>query len=295
MESPISNHRSTTAGWSLALPSPQFVWDLTQKIWDDTVADNCVDLAAQMSFYFLLSLFPFLLLIAAIVGWLPSTSLWQDLAQWITDYLPRDARAMVFARILDLTRGHTKFFSVGLLTMLWTSSSGFVSLMESLSVGCGVRETRGFWKKRAIAVCAAAVSALFAIASFGLLAFGHWIEETISFRFGSVHVPWEIARWTATLMLMVLGLDLINYFLPNRRQPWRWMSVGTGLASVAYVVASAGFNFYLRHFNAYPRLYGTLAGVIILATWIYLLNLILLVGAEADHAMEQIKGRGASA
>ena len=78
--------------------------NLIGEIWDEVVTDECVDLAAQMSYYFSLSLFPFFIVLAAFVGWLPSTSLWHNLAQWITDYLPRDSRRMVFTTILSLTQ-----------------------------------------------------------------------------------------------------------------------------------------------------------------------------------------------
>jgi membrane protein len=152
----------------------RFLSDLAREVWVDIQNDRCLDLAAQMSFYFVLSLFPFLLVIGAIVGWLPSTSLWRDFAQWITDYMPRESRRLVFATILDLTRGSTRFLSLGLLATVWTASSGFVSLMESLSVAYGVNETRGFWKKRVLAIAATAIGAFFFVASFGLLAVGHW-------------------------------------------------------------------------------------------------------------------------
>jgi membrane protein len=294
MQTRVSNNRTGTAGWNAVdLPSRHLVWSLTKKVWARVLADDCLDLAAQMSFYFVLSLFPFLLVIAAILGWLPSSNLWHNFVQWVTQYLPRETRSLVFATVFDLTRGYTKFFSLGLLALLWTASSGFVSLMESLSAAYGVKETRSFWEKRALAVCATVVGAMFAVASFGLLAFGHRIEEEVSFHLGFVSVPWEIARWIATLLLMLLGLELINYFLPNRRRRWRWVTTGSAFVALTYVGSSAGFNLYLRHFNSYPRFYGTLAGFIILMTWVYIANVILLIGAEMDHAIEEIGERGA--
>lgn len=296
MQSRVSNNRTGIAGWNAVdLPSREFVGTLAKTVFAAAVADDCVDLAAQMSFYFVLSLFPFLLVIAAILGWLPSTNLWHNFVQWVTQYLPRETRSLVFATVFDLSRGSTKFFSAGLLALLWTASSGFVSLMESLSVAYGVQETRSFWRKRMIAICATVIGAAFAVASFGLLAFGHLIEETILFRIGSLSWLWEFVRWVATLSLMLLGLEMINYFLPNRDRPWRWVTTGSAVAALTYMGASAGFNFYLQHFDSYPRLYGTLAGFIILMTWVYISNVILLIGAEMDHAIELMKGRGDSA
>jgi membrane protein len=275
-----------------------FLSHLAREVWADVQNDDCLDLAAQMSFYFVLSLFPFLLVIGAIVGWLPSTNLWHNFAQWITDYLPDESRRVVLATILDLTRGYTRFLSLGLLATVWTASSGFVSLMESLSVAYGVKETRSFWKKRAVAVSATAIGAVFFIASFGLLAFGRWAAGAISIHFRTVlpfEVPWEVARWIATLLLMFLGLDLINYFLPNGNRPWRWLTPGTLFVALTYVLGSVGFHFYLQYFNSYPRIYGTLAGFMILMSWIYVSNIILLIGAEADNAMTRLRERGTAA
>jgi hypothetical protein len=137
--------------------------------------------------------------------------LWHNLAQWITDYLPRDSRRMVFTTILSLTQTSTGFFSLGLFATIWTASSGFVSLMESLTVAYGAKEVRGFWKKRVLAIAATVVGAVFLLGSFGLLTFGHWAAAMISMHLDTVvnfQVPWEFGRWLASLLLMLLGLDL---------------------------------------------------------------------------------------
>src|SRR3984885_2070465 len=141
--------------------------------------DNILDLAAQVSFYFVLSLVPFLIVLAAIVGWLPSTTLWQSFAQWITDYFPNRSRQAVFATILDLTRGYTGYLSFGLLLAVWSASSGFMSLMEALSVACCGKDTRGYWKKRAIATVTTLIASLLCLVAFGLWTLGHWATREI--------------------------------------------------------------------------------------------------------------------
>ena len=273
--------------------------NLLGEVWDEVVTDDCVDLAAQMSYYFSLSLFPFLIVLAATVGWLPSTSLWHNLAQWITDYLPRDSRRMVFTTILNLTQSSPGFSRSGLLRRSGRLRPGFVSLMESLSVAYGVKETRGFWKKRLFAIMATIVGAVFLLGSFGLLTFGHWARPSLFHHAPGpdFQVPWEFGRWLASLLLMLLGLDLMNYFLPNVKRRWHWLTPGTAFVVLTMVAGSAIFNFYLRHFGSYPRFYGTMAGFIILMFWIYLASLILLIGAETDSVIERLHGnarRGSS-
>ena len=104
-----------------------------------------------------------------------------------------------------------------------------------------------------------------------------------------------MAWWVVTLLLLCLGIDLLNYFLPNVEHPWRWISPGTVFAATSFTAVSLGLNLYVRYSPMLPRVYGTLAGFIILMMWIYVATLILLIGAEADSAMEELKSERASA
>lgn len=271
--------------------SLRFFIGFAKKVWAETQEDNLVDLAAVMSFYFVLSLLPFLLVIAAFVGWLPTSNLWHNFAQWVTDYLPPASRTLVFSTVIDLTHGYQGFFSIGVAGTIWTASSGFVSLMESLTVVDNGKDTRGFWNKRMIAIVATAIAALFLIASFGILAAGRWIGVQLWMHLESglvIRIVLETMRWVATLVLMLLGLDLINYFLPNVRRKWTWVTPGRLFVALAFVLATVGFNIYITHFSNYPRLYGALAAFIVLMIWIYMANLILLIGAEIDNALDRM-------
>jgi membrane protein len=260
--------------------------------------DDCSNLAAQMSFYFVLSLVPFFLVLASIVGWLPTTNLWQNLVEWITTYLPQGSRRVIFTVALDLTRGYTKFLSLGLLAMIWSASSGFVSLMEALSIAHGARETRGFWKRRIIAVAATLAAAIFFLLSFALTTLGHTAAELFAHRYSAFtfsKLPWDVARWVANLLVILTAINLINYFLPNVKQAWHWITTGTSFVTLSFFLATFGFDFYVQHASNIPRIYGTLAGFIIFMIWIYIANFILLVGAETDTAIKEWMDAGASA
>jgi membrane protein len=266
--------------------------NVLRRIYRRVQRDECTDIAAQVSFFFVLSLFPFFLVIAAIIGWLPSTTIWESFVEWIFTYFPRLARAGVLDAILSLSKWHTGILSIGVVTTIWSASSGFVSLMEALSVAYGAKDSRSYWKKRAIAIAATLGSALFFISSFGLWTFGHWAHGTFTAEFSSSGVfqtPWKIAWWLFTLFLLCLGIDLLNYFLPDGPRPWRWFSPGTLFVAIAFIVASLGLDLYIRHNVMFPRIYGTLAGFVILMIWIYMSTVILLVGAETDSAMAEQK------
>lgn len=270
---------------------------LIRKIVACAISDDCSDMAAQMSFYFVLSVFPFFIVVAALVGWLPSTGLWQSFAQWITDYLPGQSRRAIFEIILGLSHDYTGFLSFGLLATLWTASSGFVSLMDSLSVIYSTRETRGYWKRRGIAMCATIVSAIFLLATFGLLGFGHRVAIFVSGGVGTTYTfraGWVIARWVVTFGLLCLAINCVNFFLPNGRRPWHWFTPGSLLAAITLFASLRAFNVYLRYFSNVPKIYGALAGFIMLMIWIYLVNFIVLIGAETDRAIEIARKDGAS-
>jgi membrane protein len=268
---------------------------LFKRVQARILADDCPNLAAQMSFYFVLSLVPFFLVLAALVGWLPTTNLWQDLVEWITTHLPQGSRRLIFTVILDLTHGYTKFLSIGLLAAIWSASTGFVSLMEALSIAHGVKETRSFWKKRIIAIAATLATVVFFLLSFVLTTLGRQIAALLADQYSAFTIsklPWEIARWIANLMLILIAIDLANYFLPNIKRPWHWVTVGTSFVTLAFFLASFGFDFYIQRASNIPKIYGTLAGFIIFMIWIYIANLILLIGAEMDTAMEELTEAG---
>ena len=259
------------------------------RVWRRIQDDDCFDLAAQISFYFVLSLFPFCLVLAVIVGWLPSSALWKSFATWIVTYLPADSRQLIFSTILGLATYSTGFLSLGLVATLWSASAGFVSLMESLSVAYGSKDTRPYWRKHAIAACVTMLAAVFAILAFGIMALGLWGSERMAADPGAaraLRIFWEIGHRLATIALMYIGINLANYILPNVRRPWRWLRPGTAFATVALISASATLNVYFRHFSSYPRLYGTLGGFMILMFWVYVASVILLIGAEVDHVVE---------
>ncbi len=271
---------------------------LAQRIWRRLVDEDCANLAAQMSFYFLLSLFPFFVIVASLVGWLPSTTLWDRIVTWMTQYLPVESRSLLIATMLDLSRGHLGFLSLGLLTTVWSAASGFMSLMESLSRVYGIRDTRGYWKRRAISSVATIVAAFFLLGSFALLSLGRWAGKEIWLDMGAgtvLPILLLLARWVGTLCLMCLGLDLLHYFLPDLKRGWRWITPGNVFVAMTFVVGSVGFNFYVRYFGNYSTVYGTLAGFFILMLWVYMANIILLVGAQADYQLSGIGNSGMAA
>jgi membrane protein len=268
---------------------------LAARIWRRCRGDSCPDLAAQVSFYFVLSAFPFLLVMSGLLGWISTTSKWAQFAVWLTSYMPMRTQHAVLITMLQLGKGYGAFLSFGLILTLWSASTGFLSLMDALSVAYGVSEHRSYLKRRLIAMCATIVAAIFVVACFAIWSVGHSLAHIISNEYSYVvlfPVQWRIARWVATLVVISLGVDLINYFLPAARQRWRWITAGTAFTVIMFLAASVLLNLYMTHNSAISRVYGTLAGFIFLMFWIYAGSLSLIVGAEADVALREMHARG---
>jgi membrane protein len=286
----ISNGPSRNS-WNEYATAWRLAWDgpLLRRIWNRVQSDDCFDLAAQTSFYFSLSILPFCLVLAVIVGWLPSTAIWKAFATWIVTYLPRDSQRLMFSTILGLAEYPTGFLSFGLITALWSASAGFVSLMESLSIAYGARDARPYWRKYGAAIGVTIVAMIFILITFGLIAFGRWGFAWFSDRTGAwlPRGAWEAGRWAAHLLGIGLAVDFANFVLPDAKRRWHWLTPGSAFAVLALVGASAAFNLYVQRFSSYPRIYGAIGGFIILMLWIYIASLILLVGAVADSEIER--------
>ena len=235
---------------------------------------------------------------AGLLGWIATTSDWAQFAAWLTTYLPARTQYAALTAMLELSKGYGAFLSFGLILTMWSASTGFLSLMDALSVAFGVKERRSYFKRRVIAICATILSALFVLLCFGIWNVGHLLAGVISHDFHYFvffSVQWKLARWIATLLVICIGVDLINYFLPGSRQPWRWISAGTAFSVIGFVAASALLNLYVNHNPDVPRIYGALTGFIFLMLWIYFASLSLLIGAETDAAVRELTSHEAAA
>jgi membrane protein len=261
-----------------------------RRIWNETIHDDCIDLAAEMAYFFVLALFPFFVVLGALAGFLPYSNLWTNVSEAIVRHFPSEARGLAFQTLFNLAHRNRTFLSLGFGATVWTSSSGVVCLMENLSRVYNVPETRSFWKKRLIAFGIVVVSSAFFLASFGLLTLGHRLGAFLVFELSlgsSFKVLWALFRWSCLVALLQTGVALIDNTLPNRRRPWRWITPGTIFATAMLLAGTWGVNFYVRHVGHYSQTYGAIGAFFVLMVWIFVSGLTLLVGAEMNAVIEQ--------
>jgi len=267
------------------------VKQLVKRVWKDVDADNVPGLAAQTSYYFVLAFFPFLIFLAALVGSLPFTGLWDEALAWITLNFPRESQQLILGTISSLARNRGSFLSIGLLGTAWAASAGFMNLMCSLNIAYEVKETRSFCKRLGLAFLMLVVLTFLSLGGFGLLT----VDDLLGARLADhgvgllLIVLWVVGRWALCLLLLALALALLDHALPNRKRPWRWLTPGALFFMLAWIPATQGFNLYVRHFASYSRTYGALGVFVILMVWTYITSLIALIGAEINRELHKMR------
>ncbi|MEW9872037.1 YihY/virulence factor BrkB family protein [Arthrobacter sp. HS15c] len=256
--------------------------------------DQCPDLAAALTYYAVLSLFPALLALVSLVGIFgdpeKTTAVLLEIVRGIA---PSDTVATVSGPVEELASspaaGLTLF--VGLATALW-SASGYVGAFgRAMNRIYEVDEGRPFVKLRgtmlAVTLLAVVIVALLA----GMLVLSGPVSEAVGGAIGlsgAFLTVWNIAKWPVIVALVIVIIAVLYYATPNVKQPkFRWMSIGSLIALVIFVLASLGFAFYVANFGNYNKTYGALGGVIVMLLWLWILNMSLLFGAEFDAEMER--------
>ena len=281
-------------------PKPDSPDDLKKPSWSyvlrRTVAefskDQCPDLAAALTHYAMLALFPALLALLSLVGLVgqgPTTA--STIIDVIRTAGVRSSALETTVTQLSSTSGAGITFVVGLATALWSASGYVNSFSRAMNRIYEVEEGRPVWKLRPAMLLITLASVLLAAAVLvGLVLSGPAARAVgTAIGLGSTAVlVWNIAKWPVILAIVVLLVALLYYTTPNVKQPrFRWMSVGALLAIVTWLLASAAFALYLATFASYARTYGALTGVIVFLLWLWITNLALLLGAELDAEMER--------
>jgi membrane protein len=265
-----------------------------KQAWAEFRRDGCTDLAAGLTYYAVLSLFPALLAVISLLGVFGRGADTTDTVLELIDRIgQQDAVEQLRAPITQMTETDAAGFALvfGLLGAVW-SASGYVGAFgRAMNTIYEVEEGRPFWKLRPVNLVVTVVAVLLAaLVLLGLVVTGPFARElgdTLGMGTTAVTV-WNVVKWPAMLLVVVFLVAVLYHATPNVEQPrFRWISVGAGLAILVWILASAAFGVYVANFGSYNKTYGSLAGVIILLLWLWLTNLALLFGAEVDAELER--------
>ncbi|HEV2086959.1 MAG TPA: YihY/virulence factor BrkB family protein [Cryptosporangiaceae bacterium] len=270
-------------------------WGVLKRTAKEFQNDDLIDWAAALTYYSVLSIFPGLLVLASVLG-LAGQGATQPLIDNLTAIAPGAARDILTGAARGLQQsGDTAgiLAVVGLLGALWSASAYVGAFMRASNVVYDVREGRPIWKTLPIRLAITVVTGVLLGASALAVVLTGRLAEQIGalLGIGSTAVTiWDIAKWPVLAVLIGLLFALLYWASPNVKQDgFRWVTPGSALAVVLWVLASAGFAFYVSQFASYNKTYGTLGGVIIFFVWLWISNIAVLLGAEFDAEMQRAR------
>ncbi len=275
-----------TRSWTFAL----------RRIFRAFAADGCPDIAASLAFYAILALLP-----ATMVGFSILSVLGRDdeTARILLDVVrataPGEAASGVgdFLRELADLRMSGFLLVLGVLLSIWSMGRYVAVLGRGMNRIYGVEEGRPLLTLKPTQLAIAVVAMLCAAIAVLLIVGSSPVAQAVGDAFGIGEVVlfvWRIVRWPLLVVLVVFVVAFLYYFTPNVRPPrFRWMSLGAAVAIAVLAIASAGFSVYIAGFSNYDRIYGSFAGVIVFALWMWIANMALLVGVEFDAEVERIR------
>ena len=274
---------------------------LAKRVWSETMEDDVLGRAAQLSYYFLLALFPALLFLTSLLGYMAGENgqLREDLFKYLGAVLPGDATRLVSETVNDVTQGSGGGkLSFGILATLWAASNGMGAISGSLNVAYDVKETRSWWKVRLSAIGLTLALAFLIVTALVLVLYGHNLADAVAVKFGlgeAFATAWKILQWPIVLIFVLLAFALIYYFGPDvRDQEWKWLTPGAFVGVALWLLVSLAFKAYLSYFNSYSATYGSLGAVIILMLWFYFTGAAILIGGEINSEIEhEMAKRGA--
>lgn len=270
---------------------PKRGWrDILLRVKQRVERDNLFIVAGGVAFSVFLSLFPGIAAAVSLLGLVMQPSDVERFVAAASTVLPPEALTIINDQVHEIVTASDQALGVGLFVSvglaLWSATAGMKALMTALNIAYGEHEKRGFLKYYGTALLLTLGAIVFIVVALALVAalpallehllIPQWLRTLLG-----------LTRWVILGGFMMLALAVLYRYGPSRERPqWRWVSVGSAVATVLWIAGSSLFSLYVTHFGNYNKTYGALAAIVILLTWFYLTALVLLLGAELNAEME---------
>lgn len=271
----------------------------------DIIRHHALQVAAALSYYFVLSIFPGLIFLSAMVGWMREQHLFGSVLALMSRLFPPDTMHVVDSVLHDVLSNHRgTLLSFGMIGTIWVGSTGFSAMIEALDIAYDAPDNRPYWKTRLLATGLAAICGSLLLVALAVMIvgprFGAWIAAHLGLS-SAFAVLWPPLRWAIAISFTVLAVELLYFLAPNVKQRFAASLPGAIFAVIVWNGLSLLLSLYFRDVANFSRTYGTLGGFIALMIWLYWTSFVLLVGGElnAELAKQSKKGyiqpRGAAA
>jgi membrane protein len=261
-------------------------------IYNDVYDEHLFVFAAGLSYYFVLSLFPLLVSMSSLLGYVPIPHLFEGLLTVMAKVVPGDGMSLVRNIVSDVSHKHRHFLTLGLVFTVWTASSGFAAIIDGLDLVYRVRETRRVWKTRPIALGLTLLAGSLLLVAVGLMVEGTYLGTWFISKFdlnSAILAAWRYLRWGIAMMFGILAVQLLYHFGPNVKQRFRDSLTGAIVAVMTWVGLSYLLGSYFRDFETLDKTYGPLGAAIGLYVWFYVSGFAVLLGGEINFILGQLR------
>jgi membrane protein len=262
-----------------------------RRIIAEVKQDNVTLLAAGVAFYAMLAIFPAIIAVVTVYGMVADADQVESQVGEFAKGLPAGADTLLTGQLKNAAGAADRALSIGLaaslLGVLWSASGGVQGLVKGLNMVHGERETRGFLKLRGLSLLLTLGAIVVTVVALALITVFPGVVDDLGLgRAGELAA--SVLRWVVLALVVLTALAVLYRLGPDRANPrWRWLSWGTVVALVVWLLGSFGFSYYVDNFGRYNQTYGALAAVIILLLWLFLSAFAVLLGAELDAEIEE--------
>jgi membrane protein len=279
------------------LETVQQTWpELVRRTWRESIDDDVVGLAAQLSYYFFLALFPAILFLLALASFFPLSNVADDVGRTLAPFVSPLVLELIQEQMRRLANNENGgLLTVGVAGALWSSSAALVSIVGALNRAYDIDERRPWWKVRLVAIGLTLGIAAIVLVALSLVLAGPTVAQKLGETTGwgaPFAWTWLVLQWPLVFGLVVFAIGLLYYFGPDADQDWVWITTGAVAATLLWLVISLVFKIYVANFTDYEGSYGTVGGVIVVLLWFYVSSIAILAGAELNAEIEHASPYG---
>lgn len=261
--------------------------DTVKTLYKHFVEDELMALGAQVSYYLILSFFPFLIFIVTLIGYTNLVSI--DSLSFINRFLPDSVYQIVASIAQNVVASRNKaFISLGMLATIWSASTGFLAFIYGMNRAYRKKETRPFWKVRGLSVLFTVALAMILMFSFVLVVLGEllgkYLLNLLNFPY-TFDVIWDVLRYGVSLATLLFVFILFYIYIPNCKLTVMSVLPGAVLSTAGWIILSACFAFYVNNFGNFSKVYGSIGAAIALLIWLYWSSIIVFLGSELNAVL----------
>lgn len=261
-------------------------------LWKRVGEDDVLGLAAQLAYFFLLSLFPLLIFLVTLLPYLPITQ--DEMLGVVGDFAPGETMFFIESNLNEImSHQNGTLLSFGLIATVWSASNGINAIMRAFNKAYEVKESRSFFVARGMAILFTVAMIFVFIIALLLPVFGKQIGIFLFAKLGlSSHFLafWNMLRWLLSSLIIFIVFLVLYWIAPNKRFKCIDAVPGAVFATVGWLLVSWGFSYYVSNFGNYSAMYGSIGAVIVLLIWFYLSGIIIILGGEINALSSFLKG-----